>query len=143
MKLILTSFVAMLLAVGVSAQSPPPKAAAASKAVSGVDTVIALVKGGMSEALVIRTLKREGKTYTLSTTDLLKLQKAGISENIIEVMTDPGAAGGGAVAAPAASPRAASGGAAAEATGASSSYPPDLPDIPAVRKRRVAIKPFD
>ena len=139
-RAILTSLFAMTLAVCVIAQAPPPKPAAAPKAASGVDNVIALVKGGMSEALVIRTLKREGKTYTLSTADLLKLQKAGVSENVIEAMTDPGAGGG---AAPAAAPRAASGGATPEATGASTSFPPDLPDIPAVRKRRVAIKAFE
>src|SRR5437660_8363191 len=92
----LASVIAMMLTANVAAQTPakplpapPPLKAAAP---SGVDTVIALVKGGMSEALVIKTLKREGKAYTLSAADLLKLQKAGVSENIIEVMTDPGAA---------------------------------------------------
>src|SRR5262249_17707011 len=89
--------IAMMLTATVGAQTPakplpaPPPAPKAA-AVSGVDTVIALVKGGMSESLVIKTLKREGKAYTLSAADLLKLQKAGVSENIIEVMTDPGAA---------------------------------------------------
>ena len=141
-RAILTSLLTVMLAVSVIAQTPPAKPAAAPRAASGVDNVIALVKGGMSEALVIRTLKREGKTYTLSTADLLKLQKAGVSENIIEAMTDPGAGGGEASAAPAAATRAA-GGRASEATGASSAFPPDLPDIPAIRKRRVAIKAFD
>ena len=156
--LVLTTLFAMLLAMGLTAQSPPAKPAAApaakatkATAASGVDTVIELVKGGMSEALVIRTLKREGKTYTLSTADLLKLQKAGVSENIIEVMTDPGAGGGAAAAATpaaatpaAATPAAAKGGGAAPAAaGASTSYPPDLSDVPALRKRRLAVRPFD
>ena len=65
---------AFLLASVAAAQTPPkpataaapaapaaPKPAAAPRAASGVDTVIALVKGGMSEALVVRTLQREGK----------------------------------------------------------------------------------
>jgi hypothetical protein len=98
--LVLTTFFAMLLAMGLAAQSPPakPAAAAAPKAAkatapSGVDTVIELVKAGMSEALVIRTLKGEGKTYKLSTADLLKLQKAGVSENIIEAMSNQDPAG--------------------------------------------------
>ena len=93
----LASVIAMMLTATAAAQtpakplpSPPPAPKAAAP--SGVDTVIALVKGGMSEALVIKTLKREGKAYTLSAADLLKLQKAGVSENVIEVMTDPGAA---------------------------------------------------
>jgi curli biogenesis system outer membrane secretion channel CsgG len=144
MKLILpTSFFAMMLAVGIAAQTAPAKpAAAAPRAASGVDTVIALVKGGMSEALVIRTLKREGKTYTLSAADLLKLQKAGVSENIIEAMTDPGAGGGTPAAATTSASRAASG-SGTEAAGAATPFPPDLPDVAPIRKRRVAIKAFD
>ena len=79
----LALLMAAALGAGLSAQGTPPKPAAAAAApkaaaTSGVDTVIALVKGGMSEALVIRTLKRENKTYTLSPADLLKLQKAGV-----------------------------------------------------------------
>ncbi len=93
---VLTCRGAMTLAASVPLRAAPrsragPKARRAAKAAaaSGVDTVIALVKGGMSEALVIRTLKSEGKTYKLSTADLLKLQKAGVSETIIDAMTDP------------------------------------------------------
>src|SRR3954471_18065055 len=94
-RTVLAFVVAVMLAVTAAAQAPPSKpvpAAARPAASSGVDTVIALVKGGMSEALVVKTLKREGRVYTLSAADLLKLQKGGVSENIIEVMTDPGAA---------------------------------------------------
>jgi len=110
---------------------PPPKAATPKPAASGVDTVIALVKGGMSEAMVIKTLQREGKTYTLSTADLLKLQNAGVSEAIMTAMTDgPGAAPAASDAAPAA------------AAGGGTGYPPDLPGVPAA-KRRLAVKPFD
>jgi len=143
----LTLFFAVMLAVGLAAQTPPakPMAPAAPKPASSVDTVIALVKGGMSEALVIRTLKREGKTYDLSPADLLKLQKAGISENIIDAMADPGAAGGAAavVSASNVAPRAASAGAVVEAGGAATAFPPGLADAPAAAKRRLAIKPFD
>src|SRR5262245_23974488 len=143
--------IAMMLPATVAAQNPsarplpppppPPKAAAPS----GVDTVIALVKGGMSEALVIKTLKREGKAYTLSAADLLKLQKAGVRENIIEAMTDPGAAVAPAAAAgaPAAGP--ATRNAAEplrEAAGAATPFPSDLPGT-GTRKRRLAVRPFD
>ena len=101
----------------------PPKAAA-----SGVDTVIALVKGGMSEALVIKTLQAEGKTYTLTTADLLKLQAAGVSEGIMHAMTEPkdASAATATAAAPAAAPAAAASGPAKGAT----AYPPDLADLP-------------
>jgi curli biogenesis system outer membrane secretion channel CsgG len=148
--LVLTTFFAMLLTMSLAAQSAPAKGAAQkapaakASAASGVDNVIELVKAGMSESLVIRTLKGEGKTYKLSTADLVKLQKAGVSENIIEAMTDPGAGGGAAAAAPAAAPAAAKGGgAAAEAAGPSTAYPPDLADVPSTKKRRLAVRPFD
>jgi curli biogenesis system outer membrane secretion channel CsgG len=145
----LASVITITLAATAAAQtspakplsSPPPKATATS----GVETVIALVKGGMSEALVIKTLKREGKAYTLTPADLLRLQKAGVSENIIEVMTDPNAAVTGAAAAgtPAVVPATrAVAESAREATGAATAFPADLPDM-AVRKRRLAVKPFD
>src|SRR5438067_11720598 len=137
----LASVLAAALAAGVAAQAPPPKPAVAAPARAaaspGVDTVIALVKGGMSEALVIKTLKREAKVYTLSAANLLKLQKAGVSENIIEAMTDPGAAVAAAgTAAPVppvlpASRMVAETG--PEAAGAKTPFPPDLADTPAVR----------
>jgi curli biogenesis system outer membrane secretion channel CsgG len=119
-----------------TAKPPAPRAPAVPA--SGVDTVISLVKGGMSESMVIRTLKSEGKTYTLTTADLLKLQKAGVTETVIEAMTAPasGAAGAPAAASPAAASSEAPSSAATE-------YPPDLPDVAPVTKRRVAIKAFD
>ena len=97
---LLAPFLALACTVGLAAQAPTAKpapstakpAAAQAKpaAASGVDTVIALVKGGMSEALVIRTLRAEGKTYKLSTADLLKLSNAGVSEAIINAMSGEG-----------------------------------------------------
>ena len=76
-------FVALAMAAVAIAQAPParpaPRPAPASAATpSGVDTVIALIKAGMSEARVIQALKLEGKKYTLSTADLLKLSSAGV-----------------------------------------------------------------
>ena len=61
---VLAGFLAMAGAVSAQAQAaqtrvPRPAAPPAPKAASGVDTVIALVKGGMSEALVIKTLQTE------------------------------------------------------------------------------------
>ena len=101
---------AVLLAAGVTmlqAQTPAaaPKpaaakpAAAAAKPVavapaqpSPVDSVIESVKAGLSEGLIIKTLQRENKPAKLATSDLVKLQKAGVSENIINTMLDPAAA---------------------------------------------------
>src|SRR5882672_3701824 len=83
----------MTLAVPMAAQAPAAKPAAGggakAPAASEVDTVIALVKNGMSEAQIIKSLKRENKAYALSPADLLKLQKSGISERVIDVMADP------------------------------------------------------
>ena len=134
----------MTLAIGVSAQTPAAKPAAKAPAASEVDTVIALVKGGMSEATILKTLRRENKTYALSPADLLKLQKAGVSERIIDVMSDPSTGGGEPAVAPATATRATRATpAAAEAGGAATPFPPDLADVSAVKKRRLSIKAFD
>jgi len=152
----LTAFFAMLLAVGIAAQAPPAKPAAplppkpaaprAAAAPSVVDTVIELVKAKMSEARIISSLKSEGKAHKLSTAELLKLQQAGVSDSIIDAIENPGAAAGTAAdAPPAAAPAGAKTAAApaAEAVGAVTPFPPDLADVPAVRKRRLTIDPFD
>src|SRR5215469_16782335 len=85
--------VLILLSVASFGQAAPAPATARphrpAMAKSTVDSVIDLVKNGMSEALVIKQLQREGKSYELTTSDLVKLQKAGVSENIINVMLDP------------------------------------------------------
>ncbi len=131
---------ALLLVVALLIQTPAPKPSAragAKPAAGGVDTIISLVKGGMSESLVLKTIQRENKAYSLTPADMLKLQKAGVSETIIQAMMDP-------FSAPAAanSPKAE-----VESTGkpnGSTPYPPDLPNVQRVaHKRRVAVLPFD
>lgn len=153
--------VVIAMAVATCGQTPASKPTAAVRkptiaVTSVVDNVINLVQGGMSEALVIKLLQREGKAYDLTTVDLLKLQKAGVSENIINVMMDPKAnvvaqAGppaspsdsppskdsspGGASAVPAPPPPVSS----AEVT----PYPPDLPGVGEVtRKPRIIVDSF-
>ena len=59
---------------------------------SDVDRVIELVKSGMSETLIIKNLQMKNKPANLTSADLLKLQKAGISEAIIMAMMDPSTA---------------------------------------------------
>lgn len=76
--------------------------ARAQKPASQVDQVIQLVKAGMSEGLIIKTLQKQNKPVDLTPGDLIKLKNAGVSENIISVMMDPSAAP-----APAAAPAAA------------------------------------
>ncbi|HSR09426.1 MAG TPA: CsgG/HfaB family protein, partial [Bryobacteraceae bacterium] len=107
-----------LMAMVLLGQAPPPAAApkpaataapkpAAAKpaAASPVDSVIQSVKAGLSESLIIRTLKRDNKPIDLTPADLVKLKNAGVSENLINVMLDPTAAPApAAAAAPAAAP---------------------------------------
>ena len=104
-RLILTAMIGACVAFGQAAPTvkPAPAAAAAAPkpvtrpaaakpaaaALSHVDTIVELVKSGLSETMIVSALKREARTYNLSTMDLLKLQKAGVSENIVKLMMDP------------------------------------------------------
>jgi curli biogenesis system outer membrane secretion channel CsgG len=135
-----------ILVAGLTAQTVPstvsaparrtPAAPSAARGTS-VDTVIELVKGGMSEALIISSLESDNKPLKLAPHDILRLHKAGVSENIIRAMTMPV----GASESPAARLGAVQN-AVSNETGAVTPYPPDLPNVLA-RKRRVAVKPFD
>ncbi len=162
-----TFIIPMVLVAAMLGQTPPAHKQPGS-AKPSVDTVIELVQGGMSESLVIKTLRSQGTTYSLSPADLLKLQKSGVSESIINVMTDPKApvlapaaqtsvtppAGSSARAQEMAAAKEPSPGGAGSAPPSSPAtdtpsaalatpYPPDLPNTPAARKRRVVIADFD
>lgn len=124
---------------------------------SDVDVVIDLVKGGMSESLVIKQLQRQGKIHKLENSDLLKLAKAGVTENIINVFMDPKASLAdtsnppavastppatnnlAAVAAPIPQPAPAPAANAVVVT----PFPPDLEGVPSIRKRRLVVAPIN
>jgi len=148
-KIATISILTGLLALAQDKPAPTPAAArkpAPAAAASPVDNVIELVKGGMSESLIISTLKRQNKPANLSTADMLKLQKAGVSENIINVMIDPAAAPAPAaapVAAALAPPSAPAPVPAGEAKGADCPAPAAVSAAPNGAKRRVAINAFD
>jgi curli biogenesis system outer membrane secretion channel CsgG len=72
-----------------AAPAPAPKRAAAPKAASPVDSVIQLVKAGMSDDLIVKSLKKTNKPADLSPADMVKLKQAGVSDNVIGVMMDP------------------------------------------------------
>src|ERR1700722_2607024 len=72
-----------------AAPAPAAKRAAAPKPASPVDSVIQLVKGGMSDDLIIRSLKKNNKAVDLSPADMVKLKQANVSDNVIGVMLDP------------------------------------------------------
>ncbi len=118
-----------------SAAKPAPRAAKQeSKAPQGVDAIVALVKGGMSEALVLQAIQREGKSYSLTTADMVKLQQAGASERIIEAMMNPSGGASKAPAAVAAQPE-------PQPVAAVSTALPVIRK--ATPKRRLAVMPFD
>ena len=150
-KIATVSILTGLLALAQDKPAPAPAAArkpAPAAAASPVDNVIELVKGGMSESLIIGTLKRQNKPANLSTADMLKLQKAGVSENIINVMIDPTASPAPAaapVAAAVAPPPAAAPAPVpiAEAKGADCPAPAVVSTAANASKRRVAISAFD
>ena len=142
-----------LVAMAALAQAPAPKPAAAAKpaaakpaaAPSPVDSVIQSVKAGLSENLIIRTLKRDNKPIDLTTADLVKLKNAGVSENIINVMLDPASAPAAAptpaaVAAPPPPPAAPE-----PAPVAISAPPPSAPTAAQLQaqKKRVIVDEFD
>jgi hypothetical protein len=87
--------------------TPAPQANQQSANANGVDSIIALVQANMSEGLVLKTIQRQNKAYDLTPDDLLKLQKAGVSERIINAMLDPSTVSGTNPAAPAVPPPAA------------------------------------
>jgi curli biogenesis system outer membrane secretion channel CsgG len=84
------------LAFGQAPAKPPaaakPAPAAAKPAGARVDEVIAAVKAGVGEADIIDDLRSKNAPMTLALTDLTKLKGAGVSDAIIAVMRNPGAA---------------------------------------------------
>jgi hypothetical protein len=90
---------ASAMGISVGAQQPKPanKAAAHSKpagpaAMTNAD-VIKMVKGGLSESLIIAGIKQADKrAFTFNADSLILLKTAGVSENIIRIMLDPSAA---------------------------------------------------
>lgn len=142
----------VLSTLALSAQVAPPKpaipkpAAVKQSVPSGVDAIIALVKGGMSESLVIKTIVRSGKPYSLTPNDMLKLQKAGVSENIIQAMLDPTSVAATSTPPPAAMAPVSEAvqSVAATASTAASALPASIPNAnKGPRKRRLAVMPFD
>jgi curli biogenesis system outer membrane secretion channel CsgG len=152
MKLVSLASLSLFAMVGLAQTPPAPKPApakpAAAKpapakpaAASPVDSVIQSVKAGLSEALIIRTLKRDNKPLDLTPADLVKLKNAGVSENIIGVMLDPSSAPA-AAAAPAAAPPPP----APEPVPVAVSAPPPGPPTAAqlqAQKNRVIVDEFD
>jgi curli biogenesis system outer membrane secretion channel CsgG len=132
-----------------AAPKAAPAKAAAKTAPSQVDSVIESVKAGLSESIIIRTLKRDNKPADLTTADLVKLKNAGVSENIINVMLDPNGAPAAAAApaapAPAPAPVAAAPAPAPAPEPVAAAAPAPAPSAATTQaqKKRVIVDEFD
>jgi hypothetical protein len=88
MKLCVLFVVVLGLSALVSAQDAPKPAGSGLK----ISDVQEMVKGGLSEDLIIAAIRKDGHPFDLSATDMLQLKKEGVSDNIIKVMMNPNAA---------------------------------------------------
>ena len=48
-----------------------------------------LTKSGFSEEIIITKIRKGGKSFDLSTDELLALKKAGVADNVIKYLLDP------------------------------------------------------
>lgn len=140
--------VALVSVQGTYGQAAKPAAThpTAPKAASPVDSVIQLVKSGMSENLIIKTLQRQNKPMDLSPADLVKLKNAGVSENVIGAMMDPSSAPAATPApapTPAAPPQSAPMPAPAPAAYAPPAPVPMTAAVANAMKKRVIVDEFD
>lgn len=139
------------LALGLNAQTPAPATAkkapapAAKTASSPVDDVIASVKAGVPESLIIKSLQTANQPMKLAPADLVKLKGAGVSDNIIGVMMDPSSAPAAAQAAASAPPAPAPVPAAPveAAPPVQAAALPSAPPPASIGKKRVIVDEFD
>lgn len=144
-KIVTVSILTGLLALAQDKPAPARKPAVAAAAASPVDTVIKLLKSGMSETLIIKTLQKQ-KPYTPAPEEMVKLKEAGASDNIIGVMIDPASAPSPAaapVAAAVATPPPAATVAPVAVNAADCPAPAAVAAASNASKRKVAISAFD
>jgi len=66
--------------------SASPAFAQATKAAASVDKVIDMHKSGLGEDMIIRAIGRENLTAELTSDDMIKLKKAGVTDKVIVAM---------------------------------------------------------
>ncbi len=54
-----------------------------------VDGVFAMVEAGLSDEVIVAKLRKEAKSFDLSTDDLIRLKQARVSHNVMRAMMDP------------------------------------------------------
>ena len=90
---------AVVLLAGFLTGGPAPRAEA--QEVLTNDSVVSMVKGGLSEGVVLARIRSSPANFDTSTNSLLALKKAGVSDKVIEAMVSAPRSGA-AAAAPAA-----------------------------------------
>jgi hypothetical protein len=71
---------------------------------TSIDDVIEMSKAGLSESLIITTLRKEGQAFSLKPADMVRLKQAGVSDAVMQAMIDPGSSTTAAPAAAASAP---------------------------------------
>lgn len=71
-------------AVSGLAQTPAPSGTALK-----VSDVEEMIKGGLSDDLVISAIRKDNHAFELSGADMVRLKKEGVSDNVMKVMLDP------------------------------------------------------
>ena len=72
----------------VSGAKQNPQTSSASRAMT-VDDVLKMVEVKLGEDLIIAQVRKNGKPFTLSPDDLVRLKTGGVSDAVIRVMLDP------------------------------------------------------
>ena len=70
--------------------SPSADQAASAPATSAAQEVLRLKEAGYSEEFLLNKIRRENKSYSLTTDDLVQLRKAGLSETVIDALLRSG-----------------------------------------------------
>ena len=53
------------------------------------EEVVQMSQGGVSEELIITSIKKNGKPFDLNTEEILELRKSGVSDTVIKFLLDP------------------------------------------------------
>ena len=77
------------LAIGVAQKAPAPPASEPTSTGLSTDDVLAMVKAGLGEGVIVIMIRKEGTPFDLSAMQLVQLKQAGVSDNILKVMLDP------------------------------------------------------
>jgi curli biogenesis system outer membrane secretion channel CsgG len=131
-----------------SAQTPAKSAASTHTSSNPVDDVIKLVKSGMSEDLILKSLRKRNQPIVIQTGDLVRLKDAGVSDAIISVMEDPTSSPGSNTPPPIAQPTPAQPSPVTSAPTPATTVPspalsPAVAAPPSDQRKRVAVYPFD